>query len=809
MLASPKMLYLIIPFFLFIVIIITRAFVKRDGNSTSDIRYQRRKIPYRILMILSRTIIITLLIIALAGPYKDITKELQGDPKVHILWDQSTSMDLYDTSFVNTLEKELSKRMDTEVSIIAAGEHSPLKQAILLNTKKFENLLIISDFQDSTGENILELTEKAISLNTTISYIDLSSEMRDAAVTIEGPTKVWEESPTRYRVKVNTFNMNAYELTFSVDEEILLDGFYDQEWFDFELNFTKGNHRLMARISTPDHFSENNIYFKAVRTTEKPLVLLISKKTTPLLELLQQFYDVEHMASLPASLDSYYAVVLEDMPYKDIGDVNKLAQYLEESNGLFVIGGFHSFDYGDYKNSALETLLPVTIGAAKKKSHNANIVISLDRSSSFQSVVSRERRVNEETGEIYWVDVEQQGKELNTAKALAVEITKDLNRFNSLGVLAFDVNAYQVSPLVPLLTNKQQIIEKITQLDSGSGTYVHIGLVGAYEMLKGTGGSKNIIYISDGLTSNEQHMHTLRDTARTLGLKGIKVYTVSLGEYYNEELLRDVAMLSGGVYFKASERNRLNVLFGDPDDTADQAFSIFPIRSDHFITKDLDFNDVTLYGYNQVLPKHERYMLFATETGRPALMASHFGVGRVATFNVFQSDGNLGNVLSSENSRILTRTINWLIGDPERKKDFAISYDDAHYQTPLAITLHSVTYPSFEGFNFTSLDEDVYSTVVIPETYGFEQLLGEEIGVNYKKEYEQPGLSERVLNEAFADTGGKVFKPENKEEIISYIIEVSRRSITERDSYRMPFLIAAMCLFFLEAIIRKLLERSG
>ena len=115
-----------------------------------------------------------------------------------------------------------------------------------------------------------------------------------------------------------------------------------------------------------------------------------------------------------------------------------------------------------------------------------------------------------------------------------------------------------------------------------------------------------------------------------------------------------------GIYFPVDASNKLKIIFGEPgskDDT-DYLNKLVLLDTTHFIT----FNqtlDVVVSGYNYVIPKPASRMLITTNKNIPIMVAWRFGLGRVVSFATDDGSKWAGEFLSNENSKILTKTINW------------------------------------------------------------------------------------------------------------------------------------------------------
>jgi hypothetical protein len=791
---KPEILLLIIPTIIILLLILPKSFVVIDKKRLHDPKFLSSRRRYRVIIFLTRVLLFSLLFLALADPYGQVEKDIPGDLTITLLIDNSTSMEMFDTSFVPTLQAELEKRLPVKTAYISSPMESDIGDGMLNNIEKDKNLLLVTDGQATSGTNLLDVLLFAASLNSSVSAISMDPVMEDTSVSIKGPAKTIAEVENFYKVSIHHVGpegseTHASRLLVGVDDEIIIDEVTTKDEYFFSRNFSDGYHRIVARVvpTGADHFAENNVFYKTTHVIPKPKVLFVTESTSALGTVLDELYEVTTTNTLPTSkseLDKYYAVVLNDLPRTRLGNIEALSDYVIEGNGLFVVGGYNSFDNGGYKGSALETILPVQVGAGELKKGDSNIVIVIDISGSFT-----EKGVTTTA--------------LSTSKALAYDVINRINEKNSVGVVAFDQWPYLVSDLEPLYVSKASTLNKIETLQGQGGqTEFAAGLKGAFNLLRGTTGSKNVIFISDGYTWNDLLRQEALDVAKAMKGYGIKLYTVGTGRNLDEKFLRQLTTTGGGIYFTADTSNRLEILFGEAQKKdVGTAFSLFVIDPYHFITEDLDVNAV-LYGFNQVVPKANSHLLITTDSGEPAVVVWRHGIGRVATLTVFSSGNNLGELLDKDNSKMLTRIVNWAIGDPERKNDFFVDIKDARVNKSAEITVRTKRFPKVTGLKFSKTDKDTYRSYYVNPNTGFKSVLGAVYAVNYDREYQDLGFSDE-LNTLVSATNGKVFGPEEIDAIVEHVKTVSRRIIRERTEFRMHFIIMALLLLITEIVLRR------
>jgi uncharacterized membrane protein len=796
---KPDLLLLIPAVLVILILILIKSFVAIDKKRLDDKRFIRSRRAYRIFIFITRALIFSLLFIALADPYGMVEKEVPGDLTITLLIDNSTSMQMFDTTFVPTLKAELEKRLPVKMSYISAPLDSNIGDGVLNNLEKDKNILLVSDGQATSGTTLMDVMLFSASLNSSASAINLKPIHSDVGVSIKGPSKTIAEVENIYEVRISRVAPEGtaaqpLRLLVGLDDEIIFDDFIAKDKYVFSRNFTDGYHRIVARILPPegseDYFTDNNVFYKTAHVIPKPKLLFVTQTESALNEVLDELYEVTKTNTLPKDRDElelYYAIVLNDLPIEKLKDMDALSDFVIEGNGLFVVGGYNSFDNGGYKGTPLESLLPVQVGAGELKRGESNIVIVIDISGSFT-----EKGVATTA--------------LSTSKAMAYDVIDNINEKNYVGVVAFDEWPYLVAGIEPLYVSKASTLDKISRLQGKGGqTDFSAGLKGAFNLLRGQTGSKNVIFISDGYTWNNLLRQQAEDVAQAMKGYGMKLYVIGTGRNLDEAFLRQLTLNGGGIYFNADTSNRLKILFGEAEKKElGTAFSLFVIDPYHFITEELEVNAV-LYGFNQVVPKANSHLLITTDSAEPAVVVWRHGVGRVATLTAFSSGNNLGELLDRDNSKLITRIVNWVIADPERKNDFFVDIPDARMGKVAEVVVKTKKFPKVKGMEFSKIDKNTYRAYYINNNTGFRTVLGAMYGVNYDWEYQKLGSSEE-LGTLVTSTNGKIFEPTQVDEIVQHVKSVSRRVIVEKTSFRGYFVLLALILLISEIVIRRIRE---
>ncbi|MBW2973618.1 VWA domain-containing protein [Candidatus Woesearchaeota archaeon] len=780
-LEQPFALLLLIPAILVLYFVLKRKFVTIKEDP--DVVKQKKRLQK--LLFVTRIIIVLLLLAALASPYYQTSKVIQGDAYVKLLVDNSTSMELFE-SFSKELAEKLEKKLTVETKFIGEGEHSAIGDAILNNLEPHDSILLISDGNANEGASLGDVALFASKLNSSINAVDLNPIHDDAGVVVIGPSKSQEGVENKFSVVINRVGkVTETPVKVTFDDEVVIDETTKKTILQFTKLLTPGYHKITAQISSDDYFKENNIFFKTVKVVQKPKIFYYTEASSPMKKLLDQLYIVDSGDSLPA-LNDYYAVAVNNMNADKLkATTDVLNDFVADGNGMVVIGGENAFDRGNYKNSLFETILPVFVSAPGKKEGETSIVIVVDISGSTSA----------QFGDDTTVDVE---------KALALGAYRDLSMNTRLAVVAFNTKAYLVSE-PSYVYEKQNLEDKISRLSHGGGTLVSGGLLKAISILEEMAGGKNIILISDGKTQAESAATEAAKLAQTMG---IKIYSVGVGPTTNEVLMQQIADIANGIYFRATESSRLKILFGDLDEEEQKSnkMNLQVLDSNHFITAGLD-PKAFIYGFNNAMPKTTARLLATTSTGDPILTVWRLGLGRIAALTTDDGSEWAGDLLGKENSNIITRTFNWAIGDPDRKSAEFVEIADTRINEPTEVIVKSKTVPKSEQNVFYKIDEDLYASTVTPTELGFQRILTATFAANYPSEYEMMGFNPE-LKSITESTGGKIFDKNEVDDIIDFTKTKAKRSVVTKQTIRQPFIIAAIILLLIEIFIRRITRKE-
>jgi plastocyanin len=722
-------------------------------------------------LVVTRVVVVACLVGAAAGPYTLTEQRTAGDPEVRLLVDQSDSMAVTNAD-ADALETAIEDAgVPVTRSVIGSGTTSRIGDAIAANVDANASMLVLSDGQVTGGQSLAAAAETAASVNATIHAVSLGTQATDRALTLSGPaeTSVGVENAFRVRVAgTESTNRTETVTVYADDTPIFTEQIDGTGTASFTHTFDEvGDHRLVARLDGGDENDVNDNYRATVRVVPKPKVLYVAEGSAPFGNLLDRLYDLDRRSAVPANLSPYQAVVMQDVPADAVGNVSALQRAVINGTGLVVAGGPNAYDRGGYPNSSLAAMLPVATGASSGRA--ARISLLIDVSESAQSGMGAQ-------------------------KAIALDVLDQLGDRSTVGIVGFNWRAYEVAEIGSLGANRSLFETRIRRLTSGGGTDMSVGLRGAAEQL---GGSGTIIVISDGNTDPSATV-----VARRLGARGIRIVTIGVGEGINEQLLVDVAAATGGQYLRADETNRLRLLF-DQGTRSFEGDGLTIVDRTAFITAGVE-PTATMGAAHDVGVKPGADFLVATGDGSPAFAQWRYGLGRVVSITAYGADGTLGGLLDEPDSLLLSKSVNWVIGDPGPDRGVVRAPDT---RVGEATTIRYVG-PERPGGppRFRLVEPDTYEATLRPSDPGFETVLDASIAVNYPREYESLGQSS-ALARAVRTSGGQVVRQSEAAAIAETVARSFERTRQVRREWGWVLLTVGLFVFLGDVLARRLAGR--
>ncbi|VVB94541.1 von Willebrand factor type A domain protein [uncultured archaeon] len=783
-------------------------------------------------LIISRIVILSLLIIALASPYTLGTSTIRDEaPKITVVSDQTLSMDLFNKDTGQKIFEALKSKTPTTFKQFA-GIKSPIGDEVIQDAEGNNNIVLVSDGNSNYGKDLFEAISFVSKTGTKVFAVRQEPIHNDASVEIVSAKNLIIGNENTFNIVVRQAgNETSYKLDVDIDGTSVESESFTQtertKVIPVSYTFNSlGTHKVTATITptSEDYNPLNNVFYKSVFVVPKPQVLMVTDdKTSPLYTVASSLYQVTALNNVSDDLSPYKAVIIDN---KDAGQLNadSLRKYVGGGGGLVVVGGDASYDKGNYNNSPVEALLPIISRAAEYRG-GKNIVILIDASGSTSAK-----------------DATTGISLIGQIDANAQSVVKYIDRGSSIGIVAFGGKIEQTD-IISMASDASrndyiQWISKIGPTGIANPTNIDDGLAAALEMLDKAGGTKTIIVISDGTQISEDST-----TVNKLIQQNVDILFLQVSTTFLTPQMKQDAILPGG---KPTGYQELASVFGksvqvlNPDEricTINMCLSENPspeitptptptpeisheyplvaVDTSHFITQYLNLT-ASVTGYNDVTPKLGSDELVATTDGKPILTTWGFGLGRVAAFTTDNGDPSAGDpsrpwasaVYSGENSRLISSMINWAIGDPRPTGGVVIQAEDIWGGTPGKVIVTSNTLPQVKldgaPVDLSRTGPTTYETSINLEKAGFHDLSGYGIAVNYPLEYRDVGFNDQ-LESVINANGGRVYDESEVEGLLLLDIkEKAVRTVQEPMSQKEPFLLAALGLFLTEVIVRRL-----
>ena len=770
-------------------------------------------------LILSRIIIVSLLVVALAGPYNPVTvTEIDETPTITVLSDETDSMDIFESG---TAEEIFDKLQDTTPARMEkmGGLRSDIGDEILASSTGDDHIIVVSDGNNNFGSDLAETIDFVSDTGTVVYAVTQTPGKNDLSVEITGARTAVLGNENLVGVEVRQAKSNTtYKLSIEVDGSPVSSQTVTQttpiKIVGFSSTFQSlGPHLITARISSGDDMrSGNNVFNKTIYVVPKPRILLISPDAdSPLYKVLRNLYETNTVSSLDnANLTDYKAVVLDNINDGRLSgsSIGKLREYTAGGGGLLVVGGDNSYDYGDYLDSSIEAILPVE-SYSSAYAGSVNVVLVLDISGSISA-----------------------HEALDVEKAMAINLLKDMGRDTNVGVVAYGGDAISVSDgLLPMYShaNRDTLKDKVSKLKTGfGGTSMDEGISTAADMLDNTSGQKYMLVFSDGAVKDSFEDSKIEisgmDSTETemifvmIKTNVVKEREVKTDNNRGDYFLKVLADQAGGDFIQLELDQRLDLTFGQeapdlPEDGPD-AYAIVRLDEEHFITRYLNISG-SVSGYNDVTQKVGARRLVTTSMGKPVVTVWEFGLGRVVSLS--SDNGNMwaGALYSGENARLLPSMINWAVGDPRPEDGIVVYSGDMNLGSPGTVIIRSNEMPAVvfgkQYVPVSQTGERTYEGVIEPEHIGLFNLevsangvtLEDTAAVNYPLEYRDVGNDPNFL-EAVKHSGGGVYNVDQAESLLfSDIRKNSIMTSEEHVSLSWLFLITALLVFLGEVIVRR------
>jgi uncharacterized membrane protein len=394
-----------------------------------------------------------------------------------------------------------------------------------------------------------------------------------------------------------------------------------------EGSLTSFQANFVPRQPDSDLFPQDNqaTTWVAVRTKEKVLLLNGRPGEGRYLEelLKRRGYEVTSLTPnmSPPSLTSYGVVIFNNVERERFSSayLAGIERHVAAGNAFLMLGAEGSFGPGGYRQTPIESLLPVELKEPKKEEKNRAVVLVIDKSGSMR----------EENRLLY-------------AKEAAKAVTGQLKDNDLIGVVGFDIEPFVVVPLSPVERIRGTFAAQIDRLKPGGRTYLYPAIIEAKRQLeRQSAGRKHVIILSDGETGGSGSDYVDIVSVMKEELK-VTVSAVAIGSDVNLPLMKRIAQYGGGFFHHTYDPKTLPQIFlqqlqEKPEETAlvERDFIPVPVRGSELLAGFSDGSYPPLKGYIETELKraaHLDLMIRREERRSPVLASWNYGKGKAVAF---------------------------------------------------------------------------------------------------------------------------------------------------------------------------------
>lgn len=379
-----------------------------------------------------------------------------------------------------------------------------------------------------------------------------------------------------------------------------------------------------------DTCAENDSFHAFSVVDSAPKVLLVSgmgedsAQYERLLRAANVNYRKVSAINAPDSLESlleYRSVILENVYLFDLpeGFLANIDTYVKDYGcGVVCCGGAQSYALGGYRDSVLETVLPVDMELrGVDEVPSTAMIMVIDHSGSM---------ISEAYGGATNLDL------AITAATTAVDLMRSTDY---VGVLTFDDSySWVVEPM--LCSDKESIKSKIKSVKEGGGTTIKPAV---REALRGAltcdADIRHVVLLSDG----EGETKNFSDVTKDYNDKNVTLSAVAVGQGSDTFLLKRLAEACNGRYYYSDMSEDVPKIFAQEvflsgDTYLQNGEFALAVNGSHEITRGI-FEEgwPILYGYVSATPKPSAMQLIASEKDDPVLTVMQYGLGRTAAWN--------------------------------------------------------------------------------------------------------------------------------------------------------------------------------
>ncbi len=565
------------------------------------------------------------------------------------------------------LEISLSKMpKDNQYGIVTFGKNSLVEQFI---TKENQYSKIMS-LPDKTATNFEAAVSRALAMipaegagrvvvltdgkETKGNLVNTASALASRQIELLAALYEVSQGQDAYVENVELpsylYQGDAYSMTVTVTSNYETDagieiwmGSVKTAEYDVHLNRGVNQYRFRQKVmgesiesfqvkvtAEGDTCRENDSYHVYSVVDSVPKVLLVSgmkedsAEYENLLRAANCNYQRVSAINAPDTLDKmleFKSIVLENVYLSDLPDgfLANVETYVKEYGcGLICCGGEESYALGGYRESVLETVLPVDMELrGVDEAPSMAMIMVIDHSGSMSTVAG------------------SGATNLDLAITAAKTAVNQMRSTDYVGVITFDDRfSWVVEPT--LAKDKEEINSQIETIADGGGTTIQPAL---WEALKGVNecdvSIRHVILLTDGQGESRNYSNIVDGyTGADVTLSTVAVGTGADarvlerlaedcgGRYYYSDIVSDIPKIFAQEVFLSGDTYLQNGVFG------------LAVNSNSEITRGLfEKGWPNIYGYVSATPKNTANVLIASEKDDPVLTIMQYGLGHTVAWN--------------------------------------------------------------------------------------------------------------------------------------------------------------------------------
>ncbi len=384
-------------------------------------------------------------------------------------------------------------------------------------------------------------------------------------------------------------------------------------------------------VAQGDTCGENDAYSAYSVVEAAPRTLVISSRNssiTAFTEVLNAAgcdYSMVSSLNAPDTIEKmleYRSIILVDTYIDELpkGFLDHLETYVKDYGcGFVCCGGEDSFALGGYRDTVIETVLPVDMEMLNmNEMPSMAMVMVIDRSGSM-------------TG-----NMGSGPSNLDLAIKAATVAVDNLRDVDYVGVLTFD-GEYEWQVELTQARNRQEIKNKIMSITDGGGTTIKPALQEAYRVISQSDASvKHVVLLTDGMGETTN----FDDVIKSYSEGGITLSTVAVGDGSDTKLLERLARGCGGRYYFSDISSDIPKIFAQEvflggDSYIQNGEFALSLNGNHELTRNLFVEGwPRIYGYVSASPKTaSRSVITSAKKDDPILTVWNYGLGRTVAWN--------------------------------------------------------------------------------------------------------------------------------------------------------------------------------